>query len=222
MKALNIGKTVTIQGARPLNILRGIHLELEVGQFVMLRGRSGSGKTTLLNLLSGLDIPTEGEVWLMGKRLDRLSDRHRTLIRRSGIGLIFQTFALMPMLTAQENIELSLRIAGIPEKEWQERTAEALALIGLKDRSGHYPGEMSGGEQQRVAIAKAFVHKPKLMIADEPTADLDTRMAKRMALLFRSLTESAGMTVCMTTHDSVLWEVADRVYHMEDGILSPN
>lgn len=206
-------------GGRDVEVLKGVSLQIGSGQFAMLRGRSGSGKTTLLNLLGGLDRPTEGEVLFDGKPLHRLNDRQLTMLRRREIGFIFQTSALLPLLSAWENVELSLRMASVPRAEWKRRTAHCLALVGLTKRSQHRPSEMSGGEQQRVAIAKAIAHRPRLLLADEPTSELDSRMAARMIEAFRTIAEAEGIAICMTTHDSTLWEAANVVYQVADGRL---
>ncbi|MBW5446835.1 ATP-binding cassette domain-containing protein [Cohnella sp. CFH 77786] len=207
-------------GGRDVTVLDGIDLRLEAGRLTMLKGRSGSGKTTLLNVLGGLDRPTEGDVWFRGRPYREWNDKQLTLVRRREIGFIFQTFALLPLLTAWENVELSLRMAGVPRSEWRERVAHCLDLVNLSKRALHRPSEMSGGEQQRVAIAKAIAHRPHLLLADEPTAELDSQMAARMIEAFRRIVETEGIAICMTTHDSTLWEAADVVYQMVDGRIA--
>jgi putative ABC transport system ATP-binding protein len=142
-------------------------------------------------------------------------------VRRQEIGFIFQSFALLPLLTAWENVELSLRMAGVPRAEWKERAAKCLELVGLTKRAQHRPFELSGGEQQRVAIAKGIAHKPHLLLADEPTAELDTSMAARIIAVFREIVDTEGIAICMTTHDSTLWGAADVVYQMVDGRIVP-
>jgi len=204
-------------GHQTLHVLKGIHMELYPRRLVMLRGRSGSGKTTLLNLLGGLDVPDKGEIIFMGRRFHELGDEERTVIRRRHIGFIFQTYALMPLLSAFENVELSLRMAGFPKDRWKSRVTECLEMVGLGKRMHHRPYEMSGGEQQRVAIAKAIAHKPALLLADEPTAELDSQTGARVIAIFREITETENITICMTTHDPTILEVADHVYEMVDG-----
>lgn len=204
-------------GGQSLHVLKGIHMEVLPGQLVMLKGRSGSGKTTLLNMLGGLDQPTEGEIYFRGQSLHTLSDKRRTVLRRDQIGFIFQAYALLPLLSAWENVELSLRMASIPSKEWKERAAHCLNLVGLGKRMHHRPFELSGGEQQRVAIAKAIAHRPHLLLADEPTANLDSQMGAQVMAVFRSIIETENVTICMTTHDPTILEVADHVYEMVDG-----
>ncbi|GFN30430.1 ABC transporter ATP-binding protein [Paenibacillus xylaniclasticus] len=204
-------------GGQPLHVLKGITMQIVPNQLVMLRGRSGSGKTTLLNMLGGLDQPSKGEIWFDGKPFHKLGDGDRTLIRRRDIGFIFQAFALMPLLSAWENVELSLRMAGVPKKEWKDRVAHCLRLVGLEKRMHHRPFELSGGEQQRVAIAKAIAHRPKLLLADEPTAELDSQMAAQIMAVFQNIIAAEQVTICMTTHDPTILEVADHVYEMVDG-----
>lgn len=194
-------------------------MTLLAGQLAMLKGRSGSGKTTLMNIIGGLDVPTDGEVEVGGHSLHRLGDKRRTAIRREEIGFIFQSFALHPLMSAWENVELSLRMAGIPAGQWAERIALCLEDVGMAGRAQHRPYELSGGEQQRVAIAKAIAPRPKLLLADEPTAELDSKMSVRMMELFRRLRLEEGTTICMTTHDQSMLEVADHVYEMVDGKL---
>lgn len=216
LSVVDVERTFQAGGA-PLRVLKGLHMELKPGQLVMLRGRSGSGKTTLLNCLGGLDTPSKGEIWFNGKPFHQLNDNERTLIRRKEMGFIFQAFALMPLLSAWENVELSLRMAGTPRSEWKERVAYCLELVGLEKRMHHRPFELSGGEQQRVAIAKAIAHKPVLLLADEPTAELDSNMSAQIMAVFQNIIRTERVTICMTTHDPTILEVADHVYEMVDG-----
>ncbi|RUT36632.1 ABC transporter ATP-binding protein [Paenibacillus zeisoli] len=204
-------------GGQSLHVLKGIHMEVLPRQLVMLKGRSGSGKTTLLNMLGGLDQPSEGEILFRGQMLHTLSDKRRTALRRDQIGFIFQAYALLPLLSAWENVELSLRMASVPPREWKERAAHCLNLVGLGKRMHHRPFELSGGEQQRVAIAKAIAHRPHLLLADEPTANLDSQMGAQVMAVFRNIIETENVTICMTTHDPTILEVADHVYEMVDG-----
>lgn len=194
-------------------------LSIKKGQLVALKGRSGSGKTTLLNIMGGLDQPTKGKVYLLNQEITSLSEQERTILRRKQFGFIFQSFALMPLLSAEENVELSLRIAGISPTTWKERIAHCLEIVGLSARKKHRPMELSGGEQQRVAIARAIAHKPTIILADEPTAELDSRMAVQIMQLFRRLVEEEEMTICLSTHDPAIMEVADVVYSLVDGRL---
>ncbi len=204
-------------GSQKLHVLKGINMQVMQSQLVMLKGRSGSGKTTLLNMLGGLDLPTSGEIWFRGEQLSAWSDDKRTRVRRDDVGFIFQAFALMPLLSAYENVELSLRMANIPRHLWKARAQHCLELVGLGKRMYHRPFEMSGGEQQRVAIAKSIAHKPLLLLADEPTAELDTQMVAQVMGVFQQIIETENISICMTTHDPTIMEVADHVYEMVDG-----
>jgi putative ABC transport system ATP-binding protein len=206
-------------GGEPLHVLKGIDMELHTNQLVMLRGRSGSGKTTLLNLIGGLDQPTKGSIDFHGLAFHAMSDDARTAVRRKEMGFIFQAFALMPLLSAWENVELSLRMAEVPKSQWKSRVAECLEFVGLSKRMHHRPFELSGGEQQRVAIAKAIAHRPRLLLADEPTAELDSQMAAQIMAVFQTIIRHERVTICMTTHDPTILEVADHVYEMVDGIF---
>ena len=199
--------------------MKGINLDIYSKQLIMLRGRSGSGKTTLMNLMGGLDTPTEGEIHFMGHRSTTWDDDKRTEVRRKDIGFIFQAYALMPLLSAYENVELSLRMASIPRSEWKSRVTSCLDLVGLSKRMHHRPFELSGGEQQRVAIAKAIAHRPSLLLADEPTAELDSQMAAQIMQVFKEIVATQNVTICMTTHDPTIMEVADHVYEMVDGVF---
>ncbi|MFD0715173.1 ABC transporter ATP-binding protein [Paenibacillus sp. GCM10027626] len=204
-------------GGQPLHVLKGINMELRPSQLVMLRGRSGSGKTTLLNMLGGLDQPTKGQIFFHGLPFHKMSDNERTHVRRKELGFIFQAYALMPLLSAYENVELSLRMAKVPSSQWKERITHCLDLVGLSKRMHHRPFELSGGEQQRVAIAKSIAHKPRLLLADEPTAELDSQMAAQVMSVFQNIILTEEVTICMTTHDPTILEVADHVYEMVDG-----
>lgn len=204
-------------GSRKLHVLKGIDMEVGQKQLVMLRGRSGSGKTTLLNLIGGLDQPTRGEVWFLNQPFHQLGDNARTEIRRTKIGFIFQTYALLPLLSAYENVELALRMSDVPRSEWKDRVTSCLEMVGLGKRMNHRPFEMSGGEQQRVAIAKAIAHRPALILADEPTAELDSQMGAQVMNVLRNIIEQEQISICMTTHDPTILEVADHVYEMVDG-----
>lgn len=209
-------KRVFGRGDTAVTALSDIHLAVPRGSVVALKGRSGSGKTTLLNVLSTLDDPTEGSVQFEGREITGLSAKARNELRRRDIGLIFQAYGLVPLMSALENVEFGLRIAG-SSKAGREDAEWALERVGMKDRMKHRPPELSGGEQQRVAIARAIVHKPKLLIADEPTAELDSRMGLQVIRLFRELVLSSGMTILLTTHDPGIMELVDHVIALEDG-----
>jgi len=206
-------------GSRQIQVLKGINLDLYPSRLVMLRGRSGSGKTTLMNLMGGLDTPTRGEIFFKDRPFHKWDDDKRTEVRRKDIGFIFQAFALMPLLSAYENVELSLRMANTPRSEWKQRITSCLDLVGLSKRMHHRPYELSGGEQQRVAIAKAIAHKPSLLLADEPTAELDSQMTAQIMQVFKEVVATENVSICMTTHDPTIMEVADHVYEMVDGVF---
>jgi ABC-type lipoprotein export system ATPase subunit len=209
-------------GAREVHALQGVNLKIERGEFVALRGRSGSGKTTLLNCIGGLDWPTTGEVYVFGRRLAALSERARTRLRRRRIGFVFQSFALLPTFSAFENVELPLRMESVGRRARRERAQACLELVGLTRWADHRPYELSGGQQQRVGIARALANRPDLILADEPTGELDSATGRQILALFRRVTEQEGVTVLVATHDPTADEYADQVHHLQDGrILSP-
>ncbi len=196
--------------------LKGINAAIPRGKLTILKGRSGSGKTTLMNILGALDRPSEGDVLYAGKSIVRMSEKQRAHLRRTQIGFVFQSVALIPMMNAQENVEYALRMARI-SKNRQQRALECLKMVGLSARAKHMPQELSGGEQQRVAIARALAHSPQVIFADEPTGELDTITGLQVVKIFKDLTEQEGVTIVMTTHDTSLMEVGDAVYELEDG-----
>ncbi len=204
-------------GSIEVGALRGIDLQVGHGEFVVILGVSGSGKSTLLHLLGGLDRPTEGRVFIEGEDLSELSDNQLADIRLHKVGFVFQFFNLMPQLTAQANLELPLFLADIPAKEVQARGSELLSLVGLSDRRDHRPTELSGGEQQRIAIARALANQPKIVLADEPTGNLDTATGADIIRLLREVNEKQQQTVIVVCHDQRLASVADRVIEMRDG-----
>lgn len=210
-------KRIFGKGSAAVHALKGANLSVPAGRLVALKGRSGSGKTTLINMLGALDRPTEGVVYFMGQEISNLSEHQRNEVRRVNMGLIFQSFALVPLMSAYENVEFGLRIAGVDPNLYKERTEEALDFVGLKPRMKHRPYELSGGEQQRVAIARAIAHRPKLILADEPTAELDSRMGLQIMKLFKDLVHHERITIIMTTHDPAIMEIVDQVYALEDG-----
>ena len=207
--------------AGEVHALRNVSLSIPAHGLTILNGKSGSGKTTLINLLGGLDRPTLGKVFFEGQELSALSERARDKIRRTRIGFVFQSVALISFMTALENVEFGLRVAGCPAAGRRERALECLEQVGLSKRANHLPQEMSGGEQQRVAIARAIAHRPGAVIADEPTAQLDSTMGLQVMAVFKKLIESQGTTVILTTHDPDLLEIADRVFTLKDGMLVP-
>jgi len=200
--------------------LRGVHLEIDAGQFIALKGRSGSGKTTLLNILGGLDRPTEGVVRIFDQDISQLNDKQITIWRRERVGFIFQSFGLTPTFSAYENIELMLRISGKDSRERIERTNFCLDLVGLKNRKDHRPDELSGGQQQRVAIARALANNPKLILADEPTGELDSTTARDILGLFQQIVREENVTLLMASHDQLVDEYVDNVVLLKDGMIS--
>jgi ABC-type lipoprotein export system ATPase subunit len=213
----NVTRSYTINSEKVL-ALRGVSLEVPEGAFVALMGRSGSGKTTLLNMIGGLDQPTTGEVTVYGQKLSKLSQEQLTLLRRNQIGFIFQAFALLPILSATENVEMPLRIAGVfSGRERRERSLAALQLVGLEKWATHRPTEMSGGQQQRVAIARALVSNPRLILADEPTGELDSTTGRNILKLMREIVRTEKVTLVMASHDRTIYEFVDEVYQLRDG-----
>jgi len=200
-----------------VHALRGVNLRVSRGEFIGLVGRSGSGKTTLLNVIGGLDHPTTGEVYLFGEDISRLSDRELTRFRRTKVGFVFQSFALMPTMSAFENVELPLRLVGAGRRERRQRSMECLELVGLTRWAKHRPQEMSGGQQQRVAIARALVNRPGLILADEPTGELDSTTGRAILAVFETIVEEEGITIIMASHDPTVEEIVDYAYRMADG-----
>ena len=207
-------------GSEQIDALRGVNFSVMPGQFIAVVGRSGSGKTTLLNILAGLDKPTSGQVLFENRDIAEMGEHDLTELRRHKIGFVFQSFGLLPLLSAFENVELPLRIAGVRTREREERTREALEIVGLWNRANHRPYELSGGEQQRVAIARAIVNEPPLILADEPTGELDSNNARSIFGLFKEMVEQRGISVVSATHDSTLLAMADEVKEIRDGQLS--
>ena len=196
--------------------LADICAEIPAGVLTILKGRSGSGKTTLLNIVGALDVPTSGSVLIGGQDVCRLSERARENLRRTRVGFVFQSVSLIPTMDAFQNVEFSLRLAGV-KKGRGERVEECLKMVGLGNRMHHMPAEMSGGEQQRVAIARAIAHRPRIILADEPTAELDSAMAAEVAHLFQEMTRREHVTIVMTTHDTGLMDAGDMVIELENG-----
>ena len=210
------------KGGTVVTPLEALDLDVPKGEFLALMGPSGSGKTTLLNLLSGIDSPTSGSLVIAGVEIAKLSRRHLTRWRANHVGYIFQLYHLVPVLTAFENVELPLLLAPISKKERHARVETALSLVGLADRMHHTPSELSGGQEQRVAIARAVVADPPLLVADEPTGDLDRESAVRILDLIRQLARDYGKTIVMVTHDAKAAAAADRTLHLEKGQLLEN
>ncbi len=205
------------EGESAVRAVNEVTVNISPGEFVALVGRSGSGKTTLLNLLAGLDRPSSGKVWFEGRELSEMPERELVGLRRERIGFVFQSFGLIPLLSAFENVELPLHIAGMSWRDRRRRANEALDLVGLTGRSGHRPYELSGGEQQRVAIARALVADPSVLFADEPTGELDSVTGQTIGGIMRDIGASRGVTVVTATHDLMLADLADRRLQMADG-----
>ena len=199
--------------------LRGVTLQVSGASFVAIMGPSGSGKSTLLNILGALEVPTAGTLLLEGTNVGTLADDARTLLRRRRIGFVFQQFNLLPIFSAAENVSLPLRLDGIPAAKADRRAADMLELVGLDDRRHHLPSQLSGGEQQRVAIARALVSGPAIILADEPTGNLDSSNGDRVINILRQLVDEQHQTVVLVTHDSTVASRADRVIYMRDGLI---
>jgi putative ABC transport system ATP-binding protein len=205
-----------LSGGHELPVLKSITLDVPDGSFVAILGPSGSGKSTLLGLLAGLDRPTTGRVWLDGVELGSLSEDERARLRGQKVGFVFQSFQLIPTLTARENIQVPLELRGL---EAQERADELLGRVGLSGRGHHYPAQLSGGEQQRVALARAFSHRPRVLFADEPTGNLDAATGARVIELMSELNREVGTTLILVTHDQSLAARAGRIVRLHDGAL---
>ena len=227
LTALRLTK-VYQSGGRPLTVLREVSLEVEAGGFLAVIGPSGCGKTTLLGLLAGLDLPTSGSVTLDGQDLGALSEDARARLRGDKVGFVFQTFQLIPTLTAQENVQVPLELGGHrgdgghggpPQDDPAERARELLVRVGLAGREHHYPAQLSGGEQQRVAIARAFANRPRILFADEPTGNLDLATGGRIVALLEELNRESGTTLVLVTHDPALAGRARHTIHLLDGAV---
>ena len=201
----------------PVHAIRGIDLEISSGEFTAIVGPSGSGKTTFLNIISGLDTLTEGKVWLSGRLISEMSGRELSDFRRDNIGFIFQAYNLIPVLTVEENIEYIMLLQGVPKKERRKRVADILKDVELEGFEGRMPPKLSGGQQQRVAIARAMVSQPAIILADEPTANLDSETGANLLDMMRELNERTGMTFVFSTHDTMIMERARRLVRLRDG-----
>ena len=239
--AKNIKRYFKAGDGTTVHALDGVSMEIKKGTLAILKGRSGSGKTTLLNILSALDMPTEGSVQFLDKNLEQMTEKDREMLRRYEMGFVFQSIALIPTMTAYENVEFALRLAknkrqirknltdmdndigdaktDVINENTQDRVSELLERVGLSKRMDHMPDQLSGGEQQRVAIARAVVHRPKVVFADEPTGALDTAAGFEVIRLFRELIDDEDITIVMTTHDPNLMELGDEVFELSDGIV---
>jgi putative ABC transport system ATP-binding protein len=210
-------------GSGVVHALQGVSLRIDRGRLTVIHGRSGSGKTTLLNMIGGLDRPTRGQVWVDGAEVSAMGEEELVRMRREKIGFVFQAFGLVPILSAAENVEVPLRLQNTAPDVRSERVAELLELVGLAGRSRHRPYELSGGEQQRVAIVRALANRPKLLIADEPTGQLDSANARTIMEVVRGLVRSEGVSAIVATHDPLLLDIADRVVELRDGrVVSSN
>ena len=216
LKTIDVSRAFPIQGEEDFYALKKVNVHIEKGKLTVLVGKSGSGKTTLMNIRGALDPPTEGKVLFEGQDIAQLPETERCRLRRKKVGYVFQSVALIPLMTALENVAFALRLAG-EKRGLEDRALECLRLVGLEKRAGHLPQELSGGEQQRVAIARAMAHRPSILFADEPTAELDSGTALQVAHIFRDLTDKEGITVVMTTHDRELATIGDKIYALEDG-----
>ena len=217
VEARNIVKTYVL-GKKRFEVLKGVSFSARKGEFLSIQGPSGSGKTTLIFLAAGLDLPDSGEIIVNGANLAEMSDKERTVWRRRNVGIVFQFYHLLPTLTALENILLVMELAGIPKKERTSRAMDLLDFVGLRSAADKYPAELSGGEQQRIAIARALAADPPVLLADEPTANLDTHNKVRIVKLLRKAAEN-GTTVIMATHDPALAEESDRILRLVDGAI---
>jgi len=208
------------RGSEEIHVLGGLNMEIPRGEFLALMGPSGSGKSTLLNLIGGLDRPSQGIVEVGGERIDRLSDRRLAAWRARHVGLVFQFYNLMPVLSAQKNVELPLLLTHLSRAERRRRSALALDIVGLSHRADHYPRTLSGGEQQRVGIARAIVTDPTLLLCDEPTGDLDRKSGDEVLELLQALNREQGKTIVMVTHDQRAADCAGRILYLDTGTLS--
>ena len=204
-------------GHTAVDALRQVSFTVRQGQLVTLCGRSGSGKTSLLNIIGGLDLPTSGSVAVAGQEVTQMTDRERMALRRSTIAFIFQSFGLIPMLSAAENVGIPLRITGTEPRAREEKVATMLAIVGLSEHAAQRPNELSGGQQQRVAIARALASRPQLLIADEPTSQLDLETGRQIMRLLLTVVRAEGITALVATHDEALIDLADEVLRLEDG-----
>ncbi len=214
----NVVKSYT-RGKQNVEVLHALNLDVPEGEFLALMGPSGSGKTTLLNLIGGLDQPTSGEITVAGERVDQLSSSALSKWRARHVGFVFQFYNLMPMLTAEKNVELPLLLTSLSGAERKQRVAAALEIVGLSDRAKHKPSELSGGQQQRVAIARALVSDPTILVCDEPTGDLDRATAEEVLGLLQTLNRTQKKTIVMVTHDPKAADHASRTLHMDKGQL---
>jgi len=214
LKATNITRTYT-----DLQVLKGVDINVNKGEIVSIVGSSGAGKSTLLHILGSLDKANTGEIWINNQRIDTLKEKELAKFRNQHIGFVFQFHHLLPEFTALENVCIPGWIAGTPKNELEERALELLTILGLQDRASHKPSELSGGEQQRVAVARALINNPDIVFADEPTGNLDSKHAQELHELFLHLQKTMGQTFLIVTHNEALAKMSDRVVHMKDGFI---
>lgn len=218
MVATDINRTFK-SGHEKIHALKDVSININSGEITLLVGRSGSGKTTLMNILGAMDNPNSGKVYFEGKDITKLSDNKKDGLRRYKMGFIFQSIALISLMSAFENIDFALRIFGYDKNKRRERTNECLKIVGLTNRMNHRPAELSGGEQQRVAIARAISHRPKILFADEPTAELDTHLGLQVIQIFRKMATENNIAIVMSSHDPNMVELVDHIYSLEDGVI---
>lgn len=217
LKTDSVCRNFTIGDGSIVHALKNVSADIYKGKLTVFRGRSGSGKTTLINIMGALDNPTSGKVWFDGEEISSFSTKQQDALRRNKMAFVFQSVALVSTMTALENVELSLRLAGFKAGERTKRAKEVLSLVGLEKRMKHLPSELSGGEQQRVAVARAMAPRPQIIFADEPTAELDSATGLAVVKLFKDIIAKENLTVVMTTHDPKMFEICDFLYTLKDG-----
>ena len=219
LRTENLKKAYKKGTDQEVDALRGINLEIKKGEMVSIMGSSGSGKTTLLNIIGGLDNPSEGFVYIDNQDIGKMTDKELTMLRRHKIGFIFQSYNLLPVLSAFENVELPMLIAGVESKERKERAIELLKIVGLEERMKHKPDELSGGQKQRVAIARSLANKPAVLLCDEPTGDLDTKTGDQIMRLFEEINKKEQQTIVIVTHDPNIAKRTIKTFHIKDGLI---
>jgi putative ABC transport system ATP-binding protein len=219
LRTENLKKNYKSGSDQEVQALRGVDIDIKRGEMVSIMGSSGSGKTTLLNILGGLDNPSEGYVYIDNQDIGKMSDKELTMLRRHKIGFIFQSYNLLPVLSAFENVELPMLIAGMGTNERRERAIELLKIVGLEDRMKHKPDELSGGQKQRVAIARSLANKPAVLLCDEPTGDLDTKTGDQIMKLFEEINKKENQTIIIVTHDSSIAKRTVKTFHIKDGLI---
>ena len=215
----NLKKVYKKDTDQEVDALRGVDISIKRGEMVSIMGSSGSGKTTLLNIIGGLDTPSEGFVYIDNQDIGKMTDKDLTMLRRHKIGFIFQSYNLLPVLTAFENVELPMLIAGVDSQERKERATELLKIVGLGERMKHKPDELSGGQKQRVAIARSLANKPAVLLCDEPTGDLDTKTGDQIMRLFEEINKTEKQTIVIVTHDRSIAKRTLKTFHIKDGLI---